>query len=237
MPVAKQTDFNNRLISLLSNRAFNLLAPHFESVTLDKRALLSSANEPIEHAYFIESGIASVVATRGDGRELEVGIYGRDGFSGFAVLLGSWQTPYDHYMQLPGHANRVPVKCLCNAVEQNPKLRQLLLQFVHVFSIQTAQTALANGSSTLEQRLARWLVMCHDRIDGNLLNITHEFLAIMLGARRPGVTEAIHRLEANMLIRAQRGQITIRDRAALIDLAGPSYGPPEQEYERLICPL
>jgi CRP-like cAMP-binding protein len=98
-------------------------------------------------------------------------------------------------------------------------------------------TVLANAHYPVDERLARWLLMCHDRWDGDVLPLTHEFMAVMLAVRRPSVTTALHVLEGNRFIRAERGCVTIRDRSALEEFAGDSYGPPEREYERLIGPL
>jgi CRP-like cAMP-binding protein len=115
-------------------------------------------------------------------------------------------------------------------------VRALLLRYAHVFMVQVAATALADGRYSIEQRLARWLLMCHDR-NGDDLALTHEFLALMLGVRRPGVTESLHILEGERMIKAQRGLITILDRQKLEARAGDSYGTPEAEYERLIGPF
>jgi CRP-like cAMP-binding protein len=113
-------------------------------------------------------------------------------------------------------------------------LHQHLLGYVEAFQVQVAHTALSHGSYTLEERLARWLLMCHDRLDGDDLPLVHEFLSLMLGVQRSGVTLALHMLEAGDMIRAKRGLITITDRGKLEDVAGGSYGVPEAEYRRLI---
>jgi CRP-like cAMP-binding protein len=117
---------------------------------------------------------------------------------------------------------------------KSPTLRGMLLHYVQAFMIQTAHTAASNGSAKLEERLARWLLMAHDRTDGDELSLVHEFLAVMLGVRRPGVTVALHTLEEQGLIRARRGSILIIDRAGLEELANSSYGVPEAEYDRLM---
>jgi CRP-like cAMP-binding protein len=119
-------------------------------------------------------------------------------------------------------------------IDERPAVRKLLLRYAQVTSIQASETAFANAEHTVEARLARWLLMCHDRLDGNDIPITHEFLSIMLGVRRAGVTTATHVLEGNGLIRAKRGVITVLDRERMEGLADNSYGLPESEYERLI---
>jgi CRP-like cAMP-binding protein len=108
------------------------------------------------------------------------------------------------------------------------------LRYVEAFQVQVAHTALSHGSYTIEERLARWLLMCHDRLDGDDLPLVHEFLALMLGVRRSGVTLALQILEGAGVIHAKRGLITVHDRAKLQEIAGGSYGVPEVEYRRLI---
>jgi CRP-like cAMP-binding protein len=229
-----QSSIGNRLLTLLSKVDFALLAPNLEPIQLGLYAVVVAANAPIQHAYFLDSGIVSVVASRSDGRSIEVGIYGRDGWGGFPLLLGSEQSPHDQYIQRPGSGYRINTPDFLRAIEQSPSINTLLLRFVHVFTTQTAQTALANGGSPVDERLARWLLMCHDRIDGDVLPLTHKFIGMMLGIRRQGVTDTIHIFEERGLIRAERGKITIRDRGQLEHLAGPSYGLAEAEYKRLI---
>jgi CRP-like cAMP-binding protein len=229
-----QSGLSNRLLKLLSPADFALLAQNFEPVGLELNTVVVSASKPIEHAYFLESGIVSVVASRADSRVIEVGIYGREGMGGFPLLLGSDQSPHDQYMQLPGAGHRIKTAPFLAAVRKSETLNRLLLRYVHSFTTQTAQTALANSGNNIDERLARWLLMCHDRIDGDVLPLTHKFLSMMLGVRRAGVTDAIHILQGRGLIRATNGQIEIRNREKLERLAGAAYGLPEAEYKRLI---
>jgi CRP-like cAMP-binding protein len=119
-------------------------------------------------------------------------------------------------------------------MEASPSLKALLLRWVQVLMIQTAQSALANGRYTIQERLARWLLMCHDRLDGDDLPLTHEFLSLMLGVRRSGVTEALHVLEGVKIVRTSRGRIHILDREKLEEIAGDCYGLSEAEYAKLI---
>lgn len=233
-----QVDVRNRLLKSLSPSNFALLSPYLELLALERDHVLVEPDKRIEHVCFIESGMVSVVAERHDGRSIEVGVYGRDGMSGSAVLLDSDRTPHVHFMQIGGLGLRLDAEALLQIVEQNPTLKNRLLRFVHVFMIQTAQTALVNGSAIIEERLARWILMCHDRIDGDDFPITHEFLAMMLGVRRSSVTAAVHLLEGNKLIKAERGRIKVLDRGKLKFAAeGASYGVPEDEFRRLIGPL
>ena len=211
-----QSSVTNRLLSFLSSADFALLAPHLEPLELEVNQSVVPANKPIEHAFFLDRGIVSVVATRADARIIEVGIYGREGMGGFPLLLDSDQSPHDQYIQLAGAGHRIKTAAFLRAVQESPTLNRLLLRFVHAFTTQTAQTALANGSSHMDERLARWLLMCHDRIDGDVLPLTHKFLSMMIGVRRSGVTDTLHILEGRRLIRATRGEIAILDRARLV---------------------
>jgi CRP-like cAMP-binding protein len=233
----EQSTVNNRLLALMSPQDFALLAPRMERVDLDRDYVLAIPNTPIEHVFFIESGMVSVVAEKADGRSIEVGVYGRDGMGPSTVLLGSDQTPHHQYIQIGGTGLKLTTRDFLDAVDRSPTLRNLVLRFVHVFMTQTAQSALVNGSSVIEERLARWVLMCRDRLDLDEFPITHDFLSMMLGVRRSSVTDAIHLLEGDLLIKATRGNIRILDRTRLERAAGASYGVPESEFRRLIGPL
>ncbi|GEP04333.1 hypothetical protein MOX02_23710 [Methylobacterium oxalidis] len=150
------------------------------------------------------------------------------------LLLGSGTTPHEYFVQMAGEALRMEAQALCAAVERSPSLRRLLLRYVHTLMIQGAQTAYANAAINLEGRLARWLLMCHDRSDGDELVLTHEFLSMMLGVQRAGITLAIQNLEGAGRIRARRRRIQVLDREKLEALTNGSYGVPEAEYGRLI---
>lgn len=177
------------------------------------------------------------MATTPDKRRLEVGIYGREGMGSTAILLGDNQSPHEHFIQMAGSGFRLPADILLSAIKQSPSLNILLLKSLRCFQLQISQTALSNGNYSLNERLARWLLMCHDRVDGDEIKITHEFLGVMLAVRRSGVTLALQTFEGAKIIHAQRGCVIIRDRAMLEDIAGGSYGPAEAAYERLIGPL
>ena len=224
----------NRLLLALSLQDFGLLQPQLERVPLPVGTCLVKPNTPIEYVYFLEEGIASVVAATPQGRRIEAGIIGREGLLGIPVLLGTDRTPHECFIQTPGAGLRIRTDDLRRATAGGASLQQLLLRFVQAFMIQMGQTALANGSHTLEQRLARWLLMCHNRVDGDEVFTTHEFLSLMLGVRRAGVTDALKILEDRGLISTKRGRVTVLDRMGLDGVAGDSYGVPEAEYSRLI---
>jgi CRP-like cAMP-binding protein len=228
----KESRTANRLLSRLSRDELGLLEPHLEAVDLPVRKHLEDRNKAIEHVYFIERGFASVVAN-GTGRAIEVGLIGREGMTGLAVVMGTDRSPHDTYMQAAGDGQRISSAKLRSAMEQSPALHRSFLRFGHAFIVQTAQTALANGRSKIEERLARWLLMAQDRLDGDAVPLTHEFLSIMLGVRRPGVTGALDMLEKKGLIQAKRGTVAILNRRGLRKISNGAYGGAEAEFQRL----
>jgi len=225
---------SNRLLASLSTDDFDLLAPHLESVTLGLRKHLERPNKRIEAVYFPEGGFASVVAVQSNGKQVEVGLIGREGMTGLPIVLGNHRSPHATYIQAPGKGKCMPATELRKATRTSVSLRDSLLKFVQAFGVQTTHTAICNAHSTLEVRLARWLLMAHDRIGDDTLPLTHEFLSLMIGVRRAGVTEALHALRKLGLISYGRGQITVKDRKGMERTAGEAYGVPEAEYRRLI---
>jgi CRP-like cAMP-binding protein len=234
MVASAQSSVRNRLLAMLLPEDFRLLETQLEPVPLPLRSCLIEPNTPIEHVYFLEQGIASNVAVLPHGRRIEVAVIGREGLSGTPILLGTDRTPHECFIQVPGTGLRIGTDDLRRAVTASVSLQQHLLRYVQALTLQTAQTALANGCCKVEERLARWLLMCHDRVDGDGLSTTHEFLSVMLGVRRTGVTEMLKVFEDRGLISTQRGQVTVLDRVGLEGVAGDSYGVPEAEYSRLI---
>lgn len=224
----------NRLLTALSADDLALLEPHLEQVNLARRHVLEIPNKPIENVYFIESGVASVVATNGHGERIEVGLIGCDGMSGVTVVMGNHRSPNSIYVQIPAEALVITAADLRKLLVKSDSLRKIFLHFAQVFMTQAAQTAVANGRAKLDERLARWILMVHDRTPGDDVAITHEFLGVMLGVRRASVTVALDSFKKAGLIDARRGGITIRDRKALEKIAGSFYGVPEAEFRRLI---
>ena len=224
----------NTLLSSLSTGDFDLLAPHLESVTLELRKTLEQPNKRIEAVYFPQSGFASVVAVQRGGKEVEVGLIGREGMTGLPIVLGNHRSPHATYIQAPGKGHSIPASELRQAMQTSGSLRDSLLKFVQAFGVQTTHTAICNARSKMEVRLARWLLMAQDRIQGDTLPLTHEFLSLMLAVRRPGVTDALKALRQRGLISYRRAEITIKDRKGMTRVAGEAYGTPESEYRRLI---
>ena len=213
----------NRILSRLSREDFALLSPHLEAVDLPLRTSLEKRKKRIDQVYFMESGFASVVAGSG-GRSIEVGIIGREGMTGLAVVLGHERAQHETFIQAAGSGLRISAANLRKADEQSPTLHRAMLRYAHTFLFQTTTTALANGRSTIEERLARWLLMADDRLDGDV-PLTHEFLGIMLGTHRPGVTKALKALEKEGHITTRRRGITILNRKALEKRSNGTYAP------------
>ena len=223
----------NLILKSLSGEDLRLLEPHLHLTELPLNMNLEPPNTPIESCFFLTDGIASVVANGRNGKTIEVGLIGREGVTGSAAILGSTQSPNGTFMQLPGTGYRIAVSQLKGAMRKSVTLSETLTKFVYSFMIQKSQTALVNGRGTIDERLARWLLMAHDRVPSPTFYITHEFLALMLGVRRPGVTDALNELEGKGLIRSRRNQVSILDRKGLEAAAGWSYGLAEAEYQRV----
>jgi CRP-like cAMP-binding protein len=234
MSAFHQDQVLNTLLRIIPADTFDRLSPMMRSVDLPLRHTLVHQDQPTNEVCFIERGLGSVVASSTDDETIEVGHVGREGMSGVHVLLGVDSTPNRTFMQVAGAGIAVPVAELLAVLRTNPPVYDLFLRYVHSCELQLAHSALANGRYSVHERLARWLLMCHDRLDGDDLPLTHEFLSIMLGVRRSGVTDQIHILEGTHAIKATRGKIHILDRPQLEKIAGGCYGIPEQEYRRLI---
>lgn len=223
----------NLLLSGMSTADRNRLLPALEWVTLELRETLEKPGQTISHAHFVDSGLVSILGNAAPGHRIEVGMVGFEGMTGIGALLGDDHATTEAFVQTAGAAWRVPVEVLREAMDASPELRALLLRFVHVFMVQCSQTALANGRGRLSERLARWLLMWQDRLQDQKLPITHEFVALLLGVRRQGVTVALHELEGMGLIRATNSRVRILDREGLKREANGFYGVPEAEYGRV----
>ncbi|MCX5495834.1 Crp/Fnr family transcriptional regulator [Kaistia dalseonensis] len=234
MDAAIRQDVQNRLLSLMIDEDFARITPALEAVDLPFGFGLAEADAPAPYVYFPNSGIGSIITTSPTGESAEAGLFGRDGASPIHPLLGAAAGPQKVVMQVAGHGLRIRAGALRTAIADSPGLRDLLLRYVQTLVIQTAFTALSNAAHKVDQRLARWLLMCHDRVDGNEIALTHDYMSVMLAVRRPTVTLVLHELEGRRLIRSTRGKVTILDRPALEAFAANAYGTPEREYRRLV---
>ena len=222
--MAQAPSYQNLILSRLSKSDFQLLEPHLQPADLPLRKVLERRGKPIKAVYFPETGFASVVAN-GSGRPIEVGVIGHEGMTGLPVVLGGDRNEHETFMQAAGHGHCMRALHLREAMAKSNTLRGSFLRYVQAFLSQTTRTVVANGRSKLEDRLARWLLMADDRIDSDELSLTHEFLAMMLAVRRPGVTVAIQELEREGVISRKRGRIIILDRKALEKMSNGTYAP------------
>ena len=226
--------FRNRLLARLQPDDRHRIAPHLTLAQLSQRAALVTPGVPIARCYFLESGVASVISTTPDGKQAEIGIIGREGMVDVAAVMGGDRSPLEVLIQMPGEAYAMPTSEVALMADESRDFRRLLLGFAHSFLIQVSHTALATVTLNIEDRLARWLLMSCDRSEHDTFPMTHEFLSLMLGVRRAGVTDALGNLQAAGYISTTRGQITITDRMGLEQRAGDSYGIPEANYRDLV---
>jgi CRP-like cAMP-binding protein len=234
MSGAAHNKFQNELLARLSPTDLSLFSAELVPIQFEKRDLLIAADKTIQRTYFLESGIASVVAATADGTQTEVGIIGKEGMVDIATALGSVTAPLEIFVQASGHGYSLPSTVFQDAMAQSPTLQHAMLAYAQVFLVQVSHTALAAASLSIKARLARWLLMCDDRTEGAEIPMTHEFLSLMLSVRRPGVTEAVQAVEATGAVRAHRGMIEIRDRSILERIAGNGYGGPEAYSVKLL---
>ena len=227
--------FANLLLSALAPEDLDRLRPHLDPVDLPQGSVLLQPHEPIPYVYFLEAGLCSDVAMADGDRPVECGLAGFEGLIGLPVVFGTDQGIHESLMQVGGHGHRIASAELRRAMqESSPSLRRLLLNFAHVFTCLAAQSAACNARHVVEQRLARWLLLSHDRMVDDRVPVTHEYLALMLGIRRAGVTTALHELEGEKLIRTSRGQITVTDRAGLEARSCGCYAIVSQEAKRVL---
>jgi CRP-like cAMP-binding protein len=224
----------NRLLAALPATEFKRLRPDLEFIDLPLRKVLSAADANITHGYFIEDGLISLVQPLSDGTAVEVGLIGNEGFVGTALLLGTRRTPTEANVQLKSSAWRISAAALLEAVKKNPRLQAVLLHFTSALHAQITQTAACNSRHELGPKLSRWLLSASDRTQSSELALSHEFVAMMLGRRRAGVTVALGNLKRAGLIDNTLGRIEIVDRRGLEKMACECYGLVRDEYERLL---
>ena len=228
----------NTLLQALSDDDLDLLKPDLTRVELTRGKVLVEPETRVAQVYFPEGGVVSIVSIMARSGHVETGLFGREGVSATCLLLGTDRSPHQTFVQIDGAtALAIEADRYLAAVRGSETLRTMLLRYVQTVMVQSTQTMASAGNRRLEPRLARWLLMCHDRIDGDEIALTHEYMGLMISAERSGVTLTLHILEGAGMIWSKRGRVIIRDRALLAELAGDSYGLAEAEYRRLIGPL
>lgn len=228
----------NILIASLAHEDYAALEPHLDRVPLDEGEELGRFGEPIESICFPEAAVVSISHVYPGGETVETGVIGICGMVGWPALLGAKDFPHRAVVQVGGgSALRLDAPVFLEAAAARPGIASLGLRFALAFSIQFATAAASNLRDPTERRLARWLLMCHDRLEGDEIGLTHHFIGEMLGVRRASVTDALHILEGEGAIRGHRSLIIVRDRTRLEEMAGASYGFTEARYRELIGPF
>ena len=219
---APPTNKGNKLLNSLSLSDLALIQPFLERVGLKFRSRLQMANRTMKTIHFPESGMISVMAVNGGGRhKTQIGLIGREGMTGMPIIFGSKRSPFDIEVEIEGQGQCIASKKLIDLMGQCPAIRTAVVGYLQTLWLQFAHTAAANANGTLEQRLARLLLLVEERLESEEIGLTHEQLATLLSVRRAGVTVALQHLESSRLIERQRATVTIRDRAGLRAAASP----------------
>jgi CRP-like cAMP-binding protein len=229
-----ESSIRNLLLTALPPEVLSRLLPNLHSIPLTIRNSLMAPDTEVEAVYFVESGWVSLVSVLEDGAHAEVGIVGREGMVGVPLVTGVDTAFVDAYVQADGSALRMDAAAFRRAMQDEPAFRRLLLRYIEVILAQITQTAACNGRHGLEQRLARWLLMARDRSDGDDLQITQEFLSMMLCVYRPSVSVAARALQRAGIIRLGRGRITVLDREGLQSTACDCYEIVKRRTARLL---
>lgn len=222
----------NHILKALPAESIKRLHPHLERVDLPLGKSLYRPYEPIMHIYFPENSMASIVANTAGGQSTEIGVVGREGAVGLDALMGVDSSPHECMIQIANSGYRIPTAVIREEFKLCGPVHDLLLRFVNKLMAQIGQTTLCNRLHTLDERLSRWLLMCHDRVEGDQLDLTQEFLAIMLGVTRVSVTLSASSLQTIGYIKYNRGHITVVDREGLEDSACECYQVVKKVYDR-----
>lgn len=225
---------SNLLLQALPGHCLERLWPHMESVTLQPKRVLHYPQTPMPHLYFPEEGLISIVAYAGEGKGVEGWLLGREGFMGIPIILGEDSPSHRRVVQVGGTALRIRSETALKAMDEIPELRKLLFYYVQVVLMQTAQLSACNAAHSVQQRVARWLLMAQDRCGTDTLPLTHEIIARMLGIRRATVTDCIIGLEKGGIVEKARSLIQITDRDRLKDASCSCYRIIRNAEKRLI---
>jgi CRP-like cAMP-binding protein len=225
----------NRLLSLLEEDTLAALAAHAQPLTLELRDMLLTEGKPIRHAVFPVDGVVSMLASmEGAGARIEIGTVGNEGMVGLPLFLGSHRALGDCFAQVPGAAFRIAAAPFQQLLQAHADLVAVLHRYTQALMVQMSQSSACNRAHSPLQRGARWLLMTHDRVSSDSFGLTQEFLAQMLGERRPTVSRVASHLQDRGMITYSRGRIAVLDRPRLEELACPCYGVIRREYDSML---
>jgi CRP-like cAMP-binding protein len=227
------TKWGNTLLADLPPAAIAVLEPHLETVQLQRGQILFRAREPLTVVHFPETAVVSLISTLTSGESLAVGLVGRYGLTGTAVLPGITTMPCEGIVQIAGVAHRLDAEVLRRELLRNEALHAMVCRFAYLMLVRSMQLSICNAFHPAEQRCIRWLLMVHDLVDGEVIPLTHDMMATMLGLHRPTVTLALRTLARCGLIDERRGRILIKDRARLEEACCECYGTLRHEQRRL----
>jgi CRP-like cAMP-binding protein len=226
-----QSNFENRILASLPESELNRLRPHLVPVDLPQRKVLLDG--PPTHGYFLEKGMASVVVDLDNGASVEVGVIGQEGFVGFPIVLGTRAVPGCTFVQVAGHGFQIAAKKLKEEYETPGVLRFAIHRYIQGFIVLASQTAACNGVHNYTERLARWLLTCHDRVDADAIRLADDFLARMIAAPMPHVCAAADLLHRAGFIDYTNGVVTILDRDGLENSSCSCYRVVRKEFQNL----
>jgi CRP-like cAMP-binding protein len=229
-----QSAVRNRLLAALPPGVLTEFLPKLHRVSLSLRQILITPGKPIEAVYFVESGWTSMVAHMDEGAQAEVGLIGREGLVGASLVTGVETAFVEAYIQAAGEALRMETKAFQRELDTHPDLLRRVLRYTEAMHAQVMQTAACNGRHSLEQRLARWILMAHDRGDGNELPLTQEFMALMLCVQRPSITVIARILQQAGMIRYTQGKVTVTDRDAFEATACDCYRAVRERFDQIL---
>ncbi len=224
----------NQLLAGMTETELDKLLPMLEWQQLPVRSRLESRGRAIERAHFLLGGVASQIGTTRFGTQADVAMLGSEGMTGVVLLLGGVRSSTDCVMQIAGESLSIDRRAFQGLLERRPALNAYLLRYVKALLAQMANNCIAQARAKIEERLARCILMCCDRMGSDRISLTHEALSEMVSTRRASVTNALHQLEGDGVIRATRASIQLLDRPSLIKYAGGFYGSAEGEHQRIL---
>jgi CRP-like cAMP-binding protein len=241
MPADERTDaagkpIRNKILLAMTELEFQLLRPHLEHVALPSHFSLHEPHHTYRFAYFPNAGLISLVIVMANGRTVEAGIVGNEGVAGLPAVVGLNRSPLREVMQIGGDGFKIRIRPFERTLNSSPDLQRILRHYTMMLGLHVAQTAACNRLHDIDRRLARWLLMAHDRVDSGTLRITHGFLATMLGSNRPSVSLAAGQFQRMNIIKYTRGAVKILDRGALERHSCECYAV-IQRYAHMLHPL